>query len=88
MRKHHKWFLITPTNKGDDTPEESLFRIENSNKQKMKYDEITRHSFLSTRQLQTLTSTFLSKSELQEAVDDYCRDPDGWVNSAKYPIYG
>ena len=47
-------------------------------------------TFSSTRQLQTLNSTqsFLSDSELQEAVDEYCQNPNGWANSTKYAIYG
>lgn len=79
--------LITPTNnKGKETPGEILSGKDHVNEQGKKYDELTIPTFLSTHQLQSLSST-LSKSELQEAVDEYCQNPNGWFNSSKYPIY-
>ena len=85
---YYQLALITPTNnKGYETPEEILSGEENGNEQKTKYDEVTSPTFSSTRQLQTLSPT-LSNSELQEAVNEYCENPSGWVNSSKYPVYG
>ena len=37
---------------------------------------------------QGLNQGFTSKSELQSAVDQYCQDPDEWINNARYATYG
>ena len=34
------------------------------------------------------TQQFLTKDELQTAVDEYCSDPNEWVNNPKYATYG
>ena len=62
----------------------------NNIKEQNKENEDTILSSFPTRKLQTLSSIqgFLSKSELQTAVDEYCRDPNGWVNNTKYATYG
>jgi surface protein len=33
-------------------------------------------------------SIFVSKADLQAAVDDYCADPEGWSEDPKYATYG
>ena len=34
------------------------------------------------------TQQFLTKGELQTAVNEYCSNPSGWVNNPKYATYG
>ena len=34
------------------------------------------------------TQKFLTKSELQSAVNVYCNDPNGWINTSEYATYG
>ena len=85
--------LITTKKKGNGASRPNLFVKNNANKKQEKYCivENTSSSFLSIRQLQTfpsLTQKFSSKSDLQSAVDEYCQDPEGWVNNKNYTTYG
>ena len=40
------------------------------------------------RNLLSQISSFSSRPELQNAVDEYCEDPNGWVSNTKYDMYG
>ena len=56
-------------------------------------DSTTNPSFLSSANVQyerTLSNqeSFSSKSELKSAVNEYCQDPNAWVNNTKYDMYG
>ena len=64
--------------------------LNNIKKEQKEENENTSPSFLSTRKLQSLSKNqgFTSKLELQRAVNEYCRDPDDWVNNVQYATYG
>ena len=68
----------------------SIVYVNNNENPTPKYGQSVKQN--SARHLQTLSSTpqrgFLSNSELKSAVDEYCQDPNGWVNNTKYVTYG
>ena len=69
---------------------EAKATLDTTFKNKQHETKVTRPTFSSTRQLQTLNSTqrFQSRYELRSAIDEYCENPNGWVNSTKYAMYG